>query len=439
VGLSEIGTNAGAFRVNSELADGAAPRARARTARICRLRPALLAVALGAVVMLAFPGVSVGASLNVVPNGPAGVAVTVASGAATNPPCAALAIKATACTYTYPRGEMVTLSASINQFVGWSDVRCPPTPTCTISLEDESTTVTASYAAQRVWVRIAGAGTVAPVGGPPCTADPNDPTTADCGLFALGSRVTLTGMPANAVAPTWQRALSNPARPLCDDPPGVDATGASTCPIDVNGLRWGNVAFDGQPLSSAVPSSVSVNFHILKVGNGDGSVRGGSLDCGGRCTVERIFGNRETLVAAPRSGSRFVRWRGACGTAPTCALAVGPVTAISAEFQANGAARSAPARRALVARIVRAAVRGRGRGRTVRVTVQVNAAASVRVALLKGRRTLASRRRSVPGGRALVALRVPRRASAGSYRVRVTVRDRAGRSATTARRVRLGR
>jgi Divergent InlB B-repeat domain len=425
--------------VHSGIADVAASPAHDRGARICGLRRVLATVMVTAVGILAFPALSLGASLNVVPNGPEGVSVTVTAAGTTNPPCAAIAIKATACSYTYPQGEMVTLSASINQFVGWSDVRCPPTPTCTISLDEQATTVTASYAVQRVWVRISGTGTVAPAGGAPCAVAPGDPTTADCGLFALGSRVTLTGTPASAIPPTWQRALSNPARPLCDDPPGVDATSAPTCAIDVNGLRWGNVAFDGQPLSSAVPSSVSVNFHIIKVGTGAGSVRSGSLDCGGRCTTERTFGNRETLVAAPGSGSRFVRWRGACGTAPTCALAVGPVTAISAEFQATRGSRTATGGRALVARIVGAAVRGRGRRRTVRVTVQVNAAANVRVALLKGRRTFASRRRSVPGGRALVALRVPARAAAGSYRVRMTVRDRAGRTTTTARRVRLGR
>ncbi len=426
--------------MDRQIADVAASPARGRTAGICCVRPALAAIVIAAIGILAFPAISPGATLDVVPNGPEGVAVTVAAAGSANPPCAAIAIKATACTYTYPRGEMVTLSASINQFVGWSDVRCPPSPTCTVSLDDEATTISASYAVQRVWVRISGAGTVAPVGGPPCVVVPGDAATADCGLFALGSRVTLTGAAANPVAPTWQRALSNPARPLCDDPPGVDATSAPTCPIDVNGLRWGNVAFDGQPLSSAVPSSVSVRFRVLKVGNGDGSVRGSSLDCGGRCSAERIFGNRETLVAAPRAGSRFVRWRGACGTAPTCALAVGPVTAISAEFQAKRGSGAAPRPRALVARIFRASVGGRGRGRTVRVTLQVNAAARVRVALLKGRRTMVSRRRSVPGGRrVLVALRVPARAAAGAYRVRLTVRDRAGRTATTARRVRLGR
>jgi hypothetical protein len=409
-------------------APGAAPR-----------RPGWVVVLLATVASLAFPGISRAAGLSVVPNGPEGVAVTVEAGGVAKPPCAALALKATACTYTFPRGQMITLNATINQFAGWSDVRCPPTPTCTLSLDEESTTITASYALQRIWVRVAGTGTVGPIGGHPCAVDPNDAATADCGLFPLGSRVTLGATPANAPAPRWQRALSSPARPLCDDPPGASVANAPTCPIDVNGLRWGNVAFDDQPFSSAVPSSVSVNFHIVKVGGGSGTVRSGSLDCGGRCTVERTFGNRETLVAAPGSGSRFVRWRGACGTAPTCSLAVGPVTSVSAEFQTTDGSAAAPRRRALVARIARVSLRGRGRGRTVSVTLQVSAAARVRVDLLRGKRTTATRRQAVPGGRSVVRFRVPARARPGVYRVRLTVRDRAGRTAKTARRVRLGR
>jgi hypothetical protein len=425
--------------VNNGLADVSESPVRARPAAAGRRRRWRMTVGLATVALLACPGVSTAATLSVVPNGPAGVAVTAEAAGVANPPCQALAIKATACTYTLPRGAMVTLTATFNQFVGWSDVRCPPTPTCVLTLDDETTTVAASYAVQRVWVRIAGTGTVAPIGGQACAVDPNDAATADCGLFPMGSRVTLAGTSANPVAPRWQRGLSNPERPLCDDPPGASVASDATCPIDVNGLRWGNVAFDGQPFSAAVPSSVSVSFHVLKVGNGAGTVRSGSVDCGGRCTVERTFGNRETLVAAPGSGSRFVRWRGACGTAPTCALAVGPVSSISAEFRATAGSRAAPRRRALLARIVRTSVRGRGRGRTVRVTLRVNAAARVRVALLKGRRTTTSSGRSVLGGRTVVVLRVPARARPGVYRLRLTVRDRAGRTATTAQRVRLGR
>jgi hypothetical protein len=402
-----------------------------RTAAAAR-RPTAWIVALLIVAPLILPGVARGAELSVIPNGPEGVAVTVATGGVTHPPCTALAIKATSCTYSYARGSSVTLTASANQFAGWSDVRCPPGPTCTLSLDEDSTTVAASYAVQRVWVRIAGAGTVGPVGGNPCAVDPNDPTTADCGLFPLGSRITLAGTPVSGPPPSWQRALADPARPLCDDPPGADATNDPTCPIDVNGLRWGNVAFDAQPFSAAVPSSVSVRFRIVKLGDGAGTVRSGALDCGSRCTVERTFGNRETLVASAGSGSRFVRWRGACATAPTCSLAVGPVTAIAAEFRTTGARA-----RRLVARIARVQVRGRGRGRTIHARVQVSAAATVRVALLRGRRTTAAVRRRVRAGRTVVRLRVPARARPGVYRLRLTVRDRAGRTATTARRVRL--
>jgi hypothetical protein len=118
---------------------------------------------------------------------------------------------------------------------------------------------------------------------------------------------------------------------------------------------------------------------------------------------------------------------------------VGPVSSISAEFRATAGSRAAPRRRALLARIVWISARGRGRSRTVRATLRVNAAARVRVALLKGRRTITSRTRSVLGGSAVVRLRVPARARPGVYSVRLAVRDRAGRTATTARRVRLGR
>jgi hypothetical protein len=421
-----------------------AARPRHRRPPANRRTPRWLAVLLVTVAPLAFPGIAGAAQLSVVPNGPEGVEVTAEAGGVANPPCVALATNATSCDYTYARGTTVTLRATSNQFAGWSDVRCPSGPTCNLTLDEESTTIAASYAVQRVWVRIAGAGTVAPTGRGPCAVDPNDPTTADCGLFPLGSRVTLAGTPANAPAPRWQRALSNPERPLCDDPPGVNATGDRTCPIDVNGLRWGNVAFDDEPFSPAVPSSVSVKFRILKEGRGSGTVRSGSLDCGGRCTVERTFGNRETLVADAGAGSRFVRWRGACATAPTCSLAVGPVTAIAAEFQPAAGSpspspESQPRARPIVARIAQVRVRGRGRRRTVVVTLQVSTAARIRVDLVRGRRVTATRSRGVAAGRWVVRLRVPRRARPGVYRVRLTARDGAGQTARTARGVRLRR
>ena len=414
---------------------------RNRTTEANRRSSRWLALLLCTVASLAVPAIAPAAQLSVIPNGEEGVAVTVEAGGVAHPPCVAQAIRATECAYTYATGATVTLRATADQFVGWSDVRCASGPTCTVRLDEEATTIAASYAVQRVWVRIAGEGTVTPIGGRACTVDPNDPTTADCGLFPLGSRVTLTGTPANAPAPRWQRALSNPPRPLCDDAPGANAADDRTCPIDVNSLRWGNVAFDDEPFSAAVPASVSVRFRILKVGSGSGTVRSGSLDCGSRCAIERTFGNRETLVAAAGAGSRFVRWRGACATAPTCSVAVGPVTAIAAEFEPSEGSSSstAPRARALVARIVQIRVRGRGRRRTVVVGMQVSAAASVRVALVRGRRTTATRRRRVRAGRSTIGVPVPSRARPGVYRVRLTARAPEGQTTRTARSVRLRR
>jgi hypothetical protein len=132
-----------------------------------------------------------------------------------------------------------------------------------------------------------------------------------------------------------------------------------------------------------------------------------------------------------------VRWRGACGTSPTCSLAVGPVTSLSAEFAANAGAPAPPQRRGLTARIARIAVSGRGARRTIQVTVQVGAAATARVDILRGRRTITSRRRRLPGGRAVVRVPVREAARPGLYQVRLTVQDRAGRKARAAGRVRL--
>jgi hypothetical protein len=167
--------------VDNRLADVGEPSAEGLEPAARRPRGRWIAILIASVASLAFPGLSRAASLSVVPNGPAGVAVTVDGGGVTNPPCTALAIKATSCTYNLHRGARITLSATINQFVGWSDVRCPPTPSCTLSLDQESTTIAASYAVQRIWVRTTGAGTVAAVGGNPALSIPTtrpQPTAA---------------------------------------------------------------------------------------------------------------------------------------------------------------------------------------------------------------------------------------------------------------------
>ena len=128
--------------MHNGLADASDSPVRGRTAAPGRNRRERTAVVVAIAVLLAFPAICPAATLSVVPNGPEGVAVTAEAAGVANPPCQALSIKTTACTYTLPHETMVTLKATGNQFVGWSDVRCPPTPTCIVSLDQASTTVT---------------------------------------------------------------------------------------------------------------------------------------------------------------------------------------------------------------------------------------------------------------------------------------------------------
>lgn len=79
-------------------------------------------------------------------------------------------------------------------------------------------------------------------------------------------------------------------------------------------------------------SIVRAQLRVQKAGSGSGRVTALDLDCGTKCTATYAFGTQLTLEAVPGPGSRFVRWKGACGQAPTCTIVVGPITTIRAEF-----------------------------------------------------------------------------------------------------------
>jgi hypothetical protein len=275
----------------------------------------------------------------------------------------------------YPDGQQVTLTATSTAggFRGWSDVRCPAGPMCTLTLDDAATTLAASFSRQRVWVRVAGAGTVGTSAGPcvvvPDPADRTDQRTRDCGVAPppveprphgdAGRRDHRSQMAAGvgrSCAPAVRRRRGNGGHRRADLSDRGEQPQLGQRRLRRPAVRRGRRVDRDR------------RFRVLKVGSESGTIRSDSLDCGNRCTVEKVFGNRERLVADAGRGSEFVRWRGACSTTPTCALAVGPVTAIAAEFRAaDGASQASrrpstgtPGTRGLVARGGRISVRGAG-------------------------------------------------------------------------------
>jgi hypothetical protein len=342
------------------------------------------------------------------------------------------------CSYVYAPGQQVMLMATANSagvsFAGWSDERCPQTNVCTLPMDDDRQSVAALFSPQRVVVKFddpGGAGTVSTGSGAYCT---RVPVTGifDCGTAPVLSQVTLiAGGPDEA---TWDGARCDPHEPGPVTQP--------SCTVSVNRLTWASVGFGVDPPED-LPPAISVRFRIIKRGSGSGTVRSQHVDCGGSCTVDEDFGTQEKLVADAASGSSFTGWRGACSSAPTCSLAVGPVTAVASVFDAvatpkpsSGPSRPRPRFVAAVRRIV---VSGHGRHRRILVRLRLNARATVRATLSRRHRRVASRRLRVAAGTPLLRLRVPARARRGSYVLALSLRSDDGQTSRVERRVRLPR
>jgi hypothetical protein len=271
-----------------------------------------------------------------------------------------------------------------------------------------------------------------------------------CDTLELFSTLTLE---AKGDTPTWNQED-------CDVLPGGTST-TSTCRSILLGTQNFNVGFGvGVPVPTNSPPQVKVIFRARKTGSGSGTIRG-ELDCGSRCSVTVPFRKSVTLVADADAGSRFVRWRGGCGTAATCTLQA-TATSVAAEFATvsrppTGPGSSPPthpgssppthpssprpAGGRFKARIGKITTTGHGRHRLIRIPVTVNAPASVRAKLLKGRRQVATKSFSLRTGTSRLRLTVPSRSRAGRYRLKLRIRDRAGTSSpvSVARTVRLRR
>jgi chitodextrinase len=221
-----------------------------------------------------------------------------------------------------------------SSFVGWSLPDCPGTGSCTVTLDDEVTSVVARFSPLALGVVLstedAGSVSLDPPGNT-CQREPsgNDPLEV-CAEFPPGTSVRVTVTPAAGNDfELWNE--------------GCEPRNSTTCTVTVlDEPTWVGAKFEGDD-APQLPTTIRVQFRLRKAGNGGGRVSSTGLDCGQSCSREYDFGQRLSLTAAADAGSVFDGWNGVCGrTETTCTFPVGPITSIRANFARDTAAPSAP-------------------------------------------------------------------------------------------------
>jgi len=161
----------------------------------------------------------------------------------------------------------------------------------------------------------------------------------DCGnncieYYVNGSNVTLTAVPdAGARFQGWEGDCSGKAL---------------TCTVKLTQKRMVFANFIG--------GETTFNLSISKIGSGRITSSPQGIECGTDCAESYAKGTSVTLTAVPFSGSRFVRWEGACkGTAATCTITVNAAKRVAATFKTV-----APAYTLTVSNIGSGAVTGTG-------------------------------------------------------------------------------
>jgi hypothetical protein len=234
------------------------------------------------------------------------------------------------CTWTFPAGTIVTLTAKPNAgetFSRWSSPDCPATSTtCQITLDGDETIV-ALFGRLTLEVQTSG-------------REEDDFITIDPGglrcpsvcqpQFAPGTSVKLT---VTTKAPSTFTSF----------PYGCESTSANTCTLTVfdDGQQVG-VKFNNQPGPSA-DAVVNVKVRVKKSGEGTGTVTAGALNCGATCTASYPYGTLVSFAATSDKGSLFGGWGGVCANDkdPSCRLPVGAITLLRPRF-VRDAAPSAP-------------------------------------------------------------------------------------------------
>jgi Divergent InlB B-repeat domain len=343
------------------------------------------------------------------------------------------------CPFAYLPGRFVTLTPSpLGSPPGWpewSDDNCIDGSGCTVVMDEDRVSVTATFATQHVFVWVSGPGTVSsdPPGISSCAESENA-----CGAdFPANSEVTLT---ATGDTPKWTTDSTDPTRAACDS---VSGASNEVCHLTVERTRWAVVTFAGADAKTQYPPAVGVRFSIRK--QGSGAVRGGPIDCGGRCSAELKFGNRYVMTADPSNGWRFVRWRGGCGTNPRCSVTVGPTSRMTAVFaasagssgvdqtQTNQVTQQLPKLQPALARIT---VKKKGGRYSIVLPLRLNIAATVNARLTTSRKRLVAKKTwKLKAGSQKLTLRA--RTKPGRYRLALKISSADGQTKSLTRTLRL--
>ncbi len=241
------------------------------------------------------------------------------------------------CSLTFNRGQRVTLTASGNpghKLSSWSTPDCPGTGDCSLTLDDDSTSIVAIFDPLRLGVILSSSGsglvTMDPAG-QPCAGNDELGNADFCSEFAPGTKVKVTVQNQNGTFDHWNQ--------------GCEPTNATTCTITVGDeTTWVGAHFVGDDANlPQLPTTIKVQFQLKRGGTGSGRVSASNLDCGTACSREYGYGDSLTLTAVPDQGSVFSGWNGVCAKTQTmCTVPVGPITSIRAIFDRDTVPPSTP-------------------------------------------------------------------------------------------------
>jgi hypothetical protein len=110
---------------------------------------------------------------------------------------------------------------------------------------------------------------------------------------------------------------------------GKDCSGSGTCEVTMTGNKEVDVYFE--------PNPTKFPLEIIKTGTGVGKVTStpAGIDCEPTCEHEFPEGLEVELNAKAETGSKFVKWGGACSGSGTCEVTMSEAKSVIAQFEVS--------------------------------------------------------------------------------------------------------